>query len=313
MEPLISVIVPVYNVEKYLDRCITSIVEQTYKNLEIILVDDGSPDNSGAICDEWAKKDSRIKVYYNKNFGQGYARNYGVNRSEGQYISFIDSDDYVLSNYIEYLYTNLQKYDADISCCEYEVVYKEYKPHKLIESDDFAPIKILNGRESCFDSLVSCIYVSPCCKLYNRDIITRFPFPVGRLHEDAAVSCKFFYNSDRIVIGYKKLYYYYQNEKSTMHTMNTKRLIDEPWAISQRAEFYKQKKERALEIYEWGQVIKIYITHAQILNSRFSKDAFIFAQKHWFNGDLSFKVKFKFILFATSPKLYDIIIKLITR
>ena len=116
MNELVSVVVPVYKVEPYLERCIRSIIGQTYENLEIILVDDGSPDQCGAICDRFAQEDTRIKVYHKPNGGLSDARNYGVNRASGTYIAFIDSDDYISPHYIEYLYQLMVKYDADVSC-----------------------------------------------------------------------------------------------------------------------------------------------------------------------------------------------------
>ena len=117
MQALVSVIIPVYNVEKFLDRCVRSVLAQTYNNLEIILVDDGSPDRSGEMCDSLAKEDSRIVVFHKQNGGVSDARNYGTTHAKGEYITFVDSDDYVAPNYVEYLMSLITKYDADTSCC----------------------------------------------------------------------------------------------------------------------------------------------------------------------------------------------------
>lgn len=116
-EPLISVIVPVYNVEKYLDKCVDSIVNQTYKNLEIILVDDGSPDNCPKMCDDWARKDKRIRVIHKKNGGVSSARNLGINNANGECIGFVDSDDWIEKKYIQKLYETLIQEGADIALC----------------------------------------------------------------------------------------------------------------------------------------------------------------------------------------------------
>lgn len=121
-EPLISVIVPVYNVEKYLDKCVDSIVNQTYKNLEIILVDDGSPDNCPKMCDNWAKKDKRIKVIHKENGGVSSARNVGIDNAKGEYIGFVDSDDWTEKKYIQKLYEVLIQENADIALCGYNRV-----------------------------------------------------------------------------------------------------------------------------------------------------------------------------------------------
>ena len=114
---LISVVIPVYNVEKYLQRCVTSVTEQSYSNLEIILVDDGSVDNSGAICDDFAKKDKRIRVIHKENEGLGLTRNVGIKAATGNYICFIDSDDYIAREYIETIYSDLKKSSADVCYC----------------------------------------------------------------------------------------------------------------------------------------------------------------------------------------------------
>ncbi len=127
MKDLITVVVPVYKVEKYIDRCVTSIINQTYKNLQIILVDDGSPDNCGKICDEYAKKDNRIEVIHKENGGLSDARNAGINIAKGKYIAFVDSDDYVANDYIEYMYKILKKENAKISICELQIVWKNTK------------------------------------------------------------------------------------------------------------------------------------------------------------------------------------------
>ena len=136
MEDLITIVVPVYKVEKYIDRCVTSILNQTYKNLQIILVDDGSPDNCGKICDEYAKKDNRIEVIHKENGGLSDARNAGINIAKGKYIAFVDSDDYVSNDYIEYMYKILKKENAKISICELQIVWKNTKIEENIKIDE---------------------------------------------------------------------------------------------------------------------------------------------------------------------------------
>ena len=125
MQPLISIVIPVYKVEKYLERCILSIINQNYSNLEIILVDDGSPDDCGLICDNWAKIDNRIRVIHKENGGLSDARNAGIKIATGEFITFIDSDDYVLDNYIEYLLELIFKYNADIAICNFHQLFEE--------------------------------------------------------------------------------------------------------------------------------------------------------------------------------------------
>ncbi len=307
MNPLISVIVPVYKVEKYLDRCITSIVEQTYENLEIILVDDGSPDNSGKMCDDWAKKDNRIKVFHKENGGPAETRNLGVEKATGKYISFVDSDDYILPDYIETLYKDLADNNADISCCNYFNVWDTDRLTSLDENNSSTELTILTGRESCYDSIGDerWNYVIVWGKIFKASIVKQHKFPIGRLCEDAAITCYYFYPCNKITITSKKLYAHYINNGGIMQTVNPKRRVDEPWSMTERAKFYKEHSERELEIAEWGYVITIYILAALQDKKRLSPQAFKFAKEHWFNGDLSRKTKLKFLLCAISPKLYQ--------
>ena len=132
-QDLISIVVPIYNVEKYLEKCINSIIIQTYKNIEIILVNDGSTDSSGKICDIYLKKDKRIKVIHKKNGGLSDARNVGIENAKGKYIAFIDSDDFIDSDFIEILYNLIIEYNADVSCCKCNVIYKKNKKQQVEE------------------------------------------------------------------------------------------------------------------------------------------------------------------------------------
>lgn len=204
--PLISVIVPIYKVEKYLDKCVQSIVEQTYKNLEIILVDDGSPDNCPKMCDEWAEKDARIKVIHKENGGLSDARNFGVKASNGEYIAFVDSDDYVASNYIEYLYGILADNSADISCCG--MVRTENRTTEYYTNDALPPVQLLTGRDACKKLLgeLYLVLVTACGRLYRNEIVKKHPFPEGRIHEDEATTCKYYYESEKVVVGNSCLY-----------------------------------------------------------------------------------------------------------
>ena len=211
---LISVIVPIYNVEKYTNKCVDSLINQTYKNLEIILVDDGSLDNCGNICDSYKKKDSRIKVLHKKNGGLSDARNKGFKISTGEYVTFIDSDDFVSNDYVDYLYNLLKKYNADISII---------LPQKFNDSKEFViknkkeKIKIYNP----YDAIETMLYQkefdnAAWGKLYSRKIMEGILFPVGKLYEDISTTYKYFLNSSKIVYSNQKKYYYLQRHDSIM-------------------------------------------------------------------------------------------------
>ena len=200
--PLISVIVPVYNVENYLRACVDSIIAQTYDNLEIILVDDGSPDNCPAICDEYAEKDSRIKVIHKENGGVSSARNYGIDASKGLYITFIDSDDTVAENWIEGLYETINDYDLSIAGITY--VNDENRSSS-------SPI----GKEFV-DLIKSSLFGYACNKLYKRDAIGDLRF-ASIQREDIIFNLSLFSSGKTYTLVDSHGYYYFQRNNSLLH------------------------------------------------------------------------------------------------
>lgn len=214
MNDLISVIVPVYKVEDYLEKCITSIINQTYKNLEIILVDDGSPDKCGEICDKFAKKDKRIIVLHKKNGGLSDARNKGLEKATGKYVSFIDSDDFISSDYFEYLYKILNENDADMSV----ILPYKFSTYESIKTDEKKEkIEIYNSKEALITMLYQKKFDNAAWgKLYKKEIIENIEFPVGKLYEDIGTTYKYILNSNKIVYSDRKIYYYLQRPDSIM-------------------------------------------------------------------------------------------------
>lgn len=223
MEDLISVIIPVYNVEKYLTKCIESIIKQTYTNLEIILVDDGSPDNCGKICDEYAQKDDRIKVIHKKNGGQSEARNYGIEIATGKYITFLDSDDYISEDYIEYMYKLLKDNNANLSICGVQIVNNENKKYNTEETE----VKIYKTNEA-FENLLYAegIEGAVYAKLYPKDYFDNIKFPVGEKYEDIAIIALLMNKAEKIVYGNKKCYFYYTRPGSTSKSGFNKNELD---------------------------------------------------------------------------------------
>lgn len=205
---LISVIVPVYKTEKYLDKCVESIVNQTYKNLEIILVDDGSPDGCPQMCDEWAEKDSRIKVIHKENGGAASARNKGLDAASGDYIGFVDSDDYIETEMFEKLLNALEKGNAQISICANDEVDADCnfitENRVPASSDTITPY-------DCFLNLYGENY-SHCIvpnKLYRKEIWSGLRFPVLKMCEDEAVLPYVYAKSEKIAVVNEVLYHYY--------------------------------------------------------------------------------------------------------
>lgn len=250
MEELVSVIVPVYNVEKYLDECITSIVSQTYKNLEIILVDDGSTDCSGKKCDEWKDKDDRIIVVHQENKGVSAARNMGLFKSMGQWIAFVDSDDYVEKNYIEKLLLLNKKWETYVSCCQRD-------GQELYVGND----------EQCIESklflLSQCYRTALWYYLYKKELFEGILFPEGKVSEDVAVLYKIIYRAKKVAVTSDVLYHYRirKGSLSNKEQRITQCDIDRIDILKEKAFFFEQKNEQELAETAW----KDYLTNILIL------------------------------------------------
>ena len=209
---LISIIVPVYKVEKYLEKCVNSILKQTYTNLEIILVHDGSPDKCGQLCDELAKTDDRIKVFHKENGGLSDARNYGVERANGEYIGFVDSDDYIHECMYEELYKAIKKSGTSIAECGVTRVYKNtLRPH--YEGEDYF---LVLDREGYLKEYLENkrLYGSAWCKLIHRDLAKKIKFPTGKIYEDAFYTLELLKTVDKYTLISGNYYYYYIRENS---------------------------------------------------------------------------------------------------
>jgi len=209
---LISIIVPIHNVEKYLEECIKSLINQTYQNIEIILVEDGSPDNCGKICDEYAQKDARIKVIHKENGGLSDARNCGIEVATGKYITFVDSDDYVSKYYVQKLYNAIIENDVKVSQCN---LIRVEEDGKEIEKVGYEENQIKDTKEMIKDlSREHWESIIACSKLYDIELFQKIRYPVGKIHEDAFVTYKILYNTDKIAIVNDYLYYYRQLQNS---------------------------------------------------------------------------------------------------
>lgn len=223
-EELISVIVPVYNVEKYVGKCLDSIINQSYKNLEIIVINDGSKDNSLKIIKEYEKKDNRIIVIDRDNGGLSEARNSGINIANGNYYMFIDSDDFVDEKMIEILYNNLKEYDKKISICNRYYYYENGVKKLRFQNDNL--IKNLGKKDSLID-LINCydFDMSAWAKLYKSELFKQIRFPVGKLSEDYYIMYQLFDLSNGVVYDSRPLLFYLQQRKGSI-TKNNKIIKD---------------------------------------------------------------------------------------
>lgn len=235
---MISVIVPVYNVGKYLVRCVDSILAQTFTDLEIILVDDGSTDNSGVLCDAYTARDKRIRVVHKTNGGAGSARNMGLQMARGEYIGFIDGDDYIDIDMYEYLYNNIVKEKADVAMCE---LYHCYQG-KSIEKHPCTYYKVTDAVGAIHCVLESKITsVTPVNKLYRRSLFSQLRFREGVTAEDAFLMVDLLEKCERVVISNEQKYYYYHRADS----VTSKPLNERDYDV---IEAYEYNFKRALEI-----------------------------------------------------------------
>lgn len=239
---LISIIVPIYNMEKYLDKCINSIINQTYKNIEIILVDDGSTDKSSKIINKYKKLDKRIKAYYKKNGGLSDARNYGIDKATGEYIGFIDSDDYIEKNMYETLYNNIIKYNADISVVGFNVVYESSDINRVKYQEVTDKLEIYNRKEA-FDLLFDANKFGNFAwnKLYKKELFKNIKYPLGKKMEDLGTTYKLVEISNKIVYEPLKLYNYFQRSGSIMNNKDLKFMKDIYLLSYERFIYYDNK------------------------------------------------------------------------
>jgi glycosyltransferase involved in cell wall biosynthesis len=213
VEELISVIVPIYKVEKYLKKCIDSIINQTYRNLEIILVDDGSPDRCGEICDDYKLKDERVVVIHKENGGLSDARNVGLDIAKGNYIMFVDSDDYIAENMVYKLYSSLKENNADMSLCTYVFVEEQYNFASPIKDE------VISGIDAIRKMLLlknGGRYTNACCKLYKSELFEIIRFPLGKVHEDEFISHLVFAKCKRVSCISDKPYFRIRRDDSIM-------------------------------------------------------------------------------------------------
>jgi glycosyltransferase involved in cell wall biosynthesis len=221
---LISIIIPVYNVEKYLPQCINSILKQTITNLEIILVDDGSLDNSGKICDEFSKLDNRIVVIHKENNGLSSARNAGLEIATGNYVGFVDSDDWLDENMYETLLNLIKDTNADISCCKFFKTANGDEKILPINNEVIESFNNLEGLNNFYTDLYTQTVVA-WNKLYKIQLFDNIIYPIGKIHEDEGTTYKLFYKANKITYTNRPLYYYRTTPNSiTTRKFNKKRL-----------------------------------------------------------------------------------------
>lgn len=267
---MISVIVPVYNVEKYLDKCVQSILAQTYKDFELILVDDGSPDNCPQMCDQFAKNDSRIRVLHKKNGGLSDARNAGTAIASGEFVTYVDSDDYVADDYLEKLHSLLEKYDADIAVTGVERYYGS-KPNCKNEKENEYCYSGVEALEKMLyqDTLDS----SACAILLPKVMALNNLFPIGKYHEDEFTTYKYYSEARKVAVTTRKQYFYFQRPGSIMHIFGQS-AVDELDASDNLVHFCKNNypnMEKAAKSKKFSNYCQVLLKNTNINNDNYKE------------------------------------------
>ena len=317
-EELISVIVPIYKVEQYLEKCIDSIINQTYKNLEIILVDDGSPDNCGKICDEYSKEDNRIKVIHKKNGGLSDSRNKGLNISSGNYVVFIDSDDYIDTNMIEKLYNKLIETNSDICICDFIREFENFSKYNNFEKKYFC----VEGNEKfkCLYNQYNVVSTVQWNKLYKKNIFDSIKFEVGKINEDEFIVFDEFEKANKIIYVLEPLYYYRQRQNSIMNSKFNIKRYDAIEALEKRIEKLKEKGLYELLTLNYIKIFNniLSITSMSIDSELSKSDKLVLKNynekmkkyaKILLKEKISFTIKIKILIYFIFPKLLLKIVK----
>ncbi len=322
MCPLISVILPIYKVESYLKRAVDSVLRQTYVNLEIILVDDGSPDNSPHICDDYAKKDSRIRVIHKENGGLSDARNAGIDLAQGEYVAFLDSDDYIAPQFIDKLYQACIRYDSDIAICQYEISKErgnifENQAQKQLEEKE--TVQIFSRRELFFQMYEenhsrNTDFIVTWNKLYKRTLFNNTCFPKNRIHEDEATTYKIYAECSIGIYLQEKLYVYYQADDSITRQRFGASRLDWFTALKERIEFFQKQRDKQLVLLSYKTYadasIRFYKKFMEESDNstmhcrRCRENVKETLQKTSKIGGLPCRTKIGYFIFLTSPEFY---------
>jgi len=299
---MVSIIVAVYNIEEFVSRCIESLLKQTYYNIEIILVDDGSTDESGTICDDYQKKDNRIRVVHKQNGGLSDARNAGIELATGDYYIFVDGDDWIHKDTIATLVKVAQAEDAEIVQSDFSIVSNSININEeriILEKEDVA----IFDKDHYLDYSI----IVAWSKLYKAELWKNIRFPKGRLHEDEFVFHRIVFGANKICIVKKKLFYYFQREDSIMHKISEKNYFDAVDAYIDRVSFCRAYNWESglLHALKFG---TMYILDSFNNNYELDRDIQKRVMHKWrqlikFNVDLHF-LQYYFLSFPLIYKIY---------
>lgn len=313
----VAIIVPVYNAEEFLKYSVESMVNQTYKNLEIILVNDGSTDKSGLLCDEYAQKDSRIKVIHVDNGGQSRARNIGVKNATADWVVFLDSDDYYEKITVEYLVALRDKFNADMSATTV-VEVRSYEVKDTLDRVDLEGATVLN-RETALEEMFygNIVGTHPGGKLYKKEIVEKYPFPEGLYYEDLAIAYEHINACKKIAVGKHNLYKYYRRTGSIVNSKFNPKILDFFKAMDLNFDYIKRdfpNNSSMMKAANSRYVLNgLHVVNAMLksnMTTELKKQRKDFS-KYWKdvikNPRVIKKNKVKYGLFIVSPKLYNLV------
>lgn len=318
----LSIIVPIYNVERYLERCIISILNQTYINFELILVNDGSTDNSKDICEKYLSIDNRIKLINKKNGGLSSARNTGIELAIGEYIAFVDSDDYINKYMYEVLITTLKKDKSDMVICGYNKV--DQNEANFQEINNYIDVNnVLASKISKVEALDKLLiegekFVVPWNKIYKRKLFNELRYKNGKIYEDEFLAHRVLYKCNKVSVINEKLYFYIQRDGSIINSKFTTKRFDKVYALKERIDFLKEKnllelKEKAEKSFVDYFIWNYFVAYQRLenvnsdlikLKNEFNKVFFEILK----NTKISWKEKLTLSLLYISPKAYNFII-----
>ena len=313
----ISIIIPVYNMERYLDKCVESVLRQTYANIEVLLVDDGSTDSSGTLCEHWAEKDPRIRVFHKENGGLSDARNAGIDNASGEYISFVDSDDYITPDMLEKLYRALTANAADLSLCN--ALFVDEDGCALETKNETAPVKdaVLTGAEAIEKTFgeKGWLFHIACCKLYKKKLFSEIRFPYGKYAEDAFVAHRIFGLCGKVACISDPCYYYLQRASSSTHKKSAKSYLHDVESFLDRACYCHDLGllSSAGKAYWKAAMFLPRVTPISKLPPELRaeyRDAFsVFRQNYRLSSTCSTKEKLQIVFVWISPFLYNILFR----
>lgn len=315
----VSIVIPVYNVEEYLQYSVGSLRQQTYSNIEIILVDDGSTDRSGEICDQYAQEDDRIRVFHVDNGGQSRARNIGVQQASSDWIMFLDADDYYNTKAVEYLMALKDRYGVDLVVTSI-VEVRDHQTDLVAGDLPLEDSKKLDRHAALLHMFYgNSVGTHPGGKLYKKEILLQYPYPEGMIYEDLAIAYEHIGACKEIAVGNQHLYKYYRRAGSTVNSKYSDRLLNfykaMEWNRAYVERDYPDDQEMKKAVNTRYVFNGFHIVHAMLGSHMYKEIKKIRRDYSHYLGTvvmdkhITTKNKLKYVLFLCSPKLYDLVRK----